>query len=100
MSDPVKRTPANLKISFEEGIAGGRYTNLQIVAMSETEFILDFGFVQPQEPKGTIHSRLILSPRHAKGLMRSLVERVRTYEEKFGEISMAPQAAPEHKTIN
>ena len=100
MGETTKKPPGNIKITLEDGVAGGRYTNLQIVAMSETEFILDFGFVQPQEPKGTIHSRLILSPRHAKGLMRSLVERIRTFEERFGEISMAAPRSPESKTIN
>ena len=35
----------NLEIGFEEGVAGGRYANLQVVAASDTEFILDFGFV-------------------------------------------------------
>ncbi len=87
-SEPKQAPKPNVKLSLEDGIAGGRYTNLQIVAMSETEFILDFGFVQPQEPKGTVHSRLIMSPRHAKGLMRTLVERIRAYEQRFGEISM------------
>ena len=98
MSDTAPKK--QLKLSREEGISGGRYTNLQIVAMSETEFILDFGFVQPQEPKGAIHSRLIMSPRHAKGLMRTLVERIRSYEERFGEIPMAGGAKPEPKMIN
>ncbi len=87
-SEPKKAPKTNVKLSLEDGIAGGRYTNLQIVAMSESEFILDFGFVQPQEPKGSIHSRLIMSPRHAKGLMRTLVERIRIYEQRFGEIPM------------
>ncbi len=95
-SEPKKAPKANVKLSLEDGIAGGRYSNLQIVAMSETEFILDFGFVQPQEPKGAIHSRLIMSPRHAKGLMRTLVERIRLYEKRFGEIPMpaTPTAPP------
>ncbi len=102
MTDPQQpRKRPQLKLSLEDGIAGGRYTNLQVVAMSETEFILDFGFVQPQEPKGTIHSRLILSPRHAKGLMRTLVERVRAYEERFGEIPVRTAVTPpDPKVIN
>lgn len=98
MSDPSPKK--QLKLSLEDGIAGGRYTNLQIVAMSETEFIIDFGFVQPQEPKGAIHSRLIMSPRHAKGLMRTLVERIRSYEDRFGEIPMTGAAKPDPKVIN
>ena len=98
MSDsPPKK---QLKVTLEEGVAGGRYTNLQIVAMSEAEFIIDFGFVQPQEPKGTIHSRQILSPRHAKGLMRTLVERVRSYEERHGEIPMVGGTKPDSQLIN
>lgn len=98
MTEPSPKK--QLKLSLEDGIAGGRYTNLQIVAMSETEFILDFGFVQPQEPKGAIHSRLIMSPRHAKGLMRTLVERIRSYEDRFGEIPMSGATQADPKVIN
>jgi hypothetical protein len=29
-----------------------------------------------------------MSPRHAKGLMRTLVERIRIHEQRFGEIPM------------
>ncbi len=103
-SDPRKPVPKGVKISLEDGVAGGRYTNLQIIAMSETEFILDFGFVQPQEPRGSIHSRVIMSPRRAKGLLRALQERIAAYEERFGEIpppgSSGPLAGPGGAMVN
>lgn len=92
MSDAPKPGPKGgktaVKLQIPDEIAGGQYSNLQIVAASETEFILDFGFVQPQEPKGKVHSRVILSPRHAKQLMRMLAERIRGHEQRFGEIPM------------
>ncbi len=94
MSDQAPKKPTNVKLALEDGIAGGRYSNLQIVAMSETEFILDFGFVQPQEPKGTIHSRVIINPQRAKGLLRALQERIRMYEERFGDIPAPNSSTP------
>lgn len=92
MSDAPPPTPKGgktaVKLHIPDDVAGGQYSNLQIIAASETEFILDFGFVQPQEPKGRVHSRVIVSPRHAKQLMRMLAERIRVHEQRFGEIPM------------
>ena len=94
MTEPKKPGPTNVKPSLEEGVAAGRYSNLQIVAMSETEFIFDFGFIQPQEPKGTIHSRVIMSPRRAKALLKALEERIRMYEDRFGEVPLPGASGP------
>ncbi|MEG2666520.1 MAG: DUF3467 domain-containing protein, partial [Bacteroidales bacterium] len=43
--------------------------------------------VMPGVPKAQVKSRIILTPQHAKRLLRALSDNVRKYEEKFGEIS-------------
>lgn len=93
MSDETKSTiqlPNNLKLSIDESTAQGHYSNFQVVGSNETEFVLDFAYVQPHQPVGKVRDRVIVSPKHAKALVRMLSERVRDYEARYGNIP-APQ---------
>ncbi|MFT7622007.1 MAG: hypothetical protein ACI9WU_001172 [Myxococcota bacterium] len=85
-SDEPKPKRINIKIQLDDDIAQGRYANLVMLNHTETEFVLDFLYVQPQQPKAKVHSRVITSPRHAKLLLRALQENVSCYEKRFGEI--------------
>lgn len=86
LKDKSKKFP--IKIHLEESEAGGRYTNLTFVNFNQNEFVLDFIFIEPQEPKGKVVSRVITSPRHAKALIAVLAENLRRYEEKYGKIEI------------
>ena len=94
MSDDKKaksslvNTPGNLKIIVDDDVAQGMYSNFQVIGSNETEFIFDFAYIQPNQPRGKVGARVILSPKHAKSLLGMLTERVRDYEGKFGTISL------------
>lgn len=90
---PETKKPAEIKlqIKLEDDIAQGSYTNLALVNHSETEFVIDFMFVQPQAPQAKVNSRIITSPRHAKRLLRALEENLRRYEQAFGPVELADQ---------
>lgn len=93
MDKPNKHV--ELEIEVEPQVAQGLYTNLAGVAHNESEFILDFLFLQPNQPKAKVHSRIISSPIHMKRFMKALADNLRLYEEKYGEIverSGIPQA--------
>lgn len=75
-----------LEIQLDEDIAQGMYINLVMINHTDTEFTLDFIYVQPQEPKAKMRARVITSPRHAKQLLFALKENLSNYEEQFGEI--------------
>ena len=47
-----------------------------MVNHAETEFTLDFIYVQPQQPKGKVRGRMIMSPKHAKRFLIALNEAV------------------------
>ena len=53
---------------------------------NDNEFVLDFAYVQPAAPRARVRARIILSPRHAKRLLRALETNIRRYEERFGRI--------------
>ncbi|MBW6458659.1 MAG: DUF3467 domain-containing protein [FCB group bacterium] len=80
--NPAKR----IEININEKTAQGIYANLQIVTHSPTEFVLDFCQLLPGLPKANVVSRLILSPQHAKALMKTLAANIGRYEQHFGEI--------------
>ncbi len=97
MSEPkVQQNQAvQLQVDMDDTAAQGVYANLAGVAHSETEFILDFLFLQPNQPKAKLRSRIISSPVHTKRLLAALADNVRKYEERFGAIAerqIMPQA--------
>ncbi|HZH54983.1 MAG TPA: DUF3467 domain-containing protein [Sphingobacteriaceae bacterium] len=81
-----KKDPTQLNIEISEEIADGIYSNLAIISHSNQEFVLDFVRMMPNMPKARVKSRIILSPSHAKRLMRALEDNIRKYEEQHGPI--------------
>lgn len=75
-----------LQIQIDEDVAQGIYVNMATVTHSPTEFLFDFIFVQPQQPRGKVRSRIITSPQHAKRFLLAMQENLRRYEERFGKI--------------
>ncbi|RME20368.1 MAG: DUF3467 domain-containing protein [Deltaproteobacteria bacterium] len=79
-----------LQIQLDEETAQGAYVNLALVNHTETEFVFDFIFVQPQQPRAKVRARIISSPKHTKRLLMALQDNIAKYESRFGEIDAAP----------
>ncbi len=75
-----------LNIELPEDIAEGTYSNLAIINHSHAEFVLDFIKIMPGVPKAKVKSRIVLTPQHAKRLLRALNDNVSRYEGQYGEI--------------
>lgn len=75
-----------LNIELNEEIAEGVYSNLAIITHSNAEFVVDFVRVMPGVPKAKVKSRIILTPQHAKRLMRALGDNIKKYEQVNGTI--------------
>jgi hypothetical protein len=75
-----------LNIELDEKMADGAYANLAIINHSVSEFVIDFINVMPGAPKSKVKSRIILTPQHAKRLMKALAENVKRFENNHGEI--------------
>lgn len=81
------QNPENqLNIELSEEIAEGIYSNLAIITHSPTEFVVDFIKVMPGVPKAKVKSRIVLTPQHAKRLMKALSENVQRFEQMNGKI--------------
>lgn len=75
-----------INIELTEEMAEGTYANLAIITHSFAEFVIDFVNVMPGAPKAKVKSRLIMTPQHAKKLMRALIDNVKNYETTNGVI--------------
>ncbi len=92
------QNPENqLNIELSEEIAEGIYSNLAIITHSQTEFVMDFIKLMPGVPKAKVKSRVILTPQHAKRLMKALADNIHRFEQMHGKIKdMEVNALPLH----
>ncbi len=86
LMEEKKTQDVKLEIQLDEEVAQGLYANLAVVNHHESEFVVDFIFVQPQAPRAKVRSRIILSPQHVKRLVAALQDNVNRYEQTFGPI--------------
>lgn len=81
-----KGIPHKINIELDPEVAQGIYSNLAIINHSVTEFVVDFVSIMPGMPKNKVKSRIILTPQHAKRLVKALNDNIRRFESKHGEI--------------
>ncbi|MFD1604248.1 DUF3467 domain-containing protein [Flavobacterium artemisiae] len=91
MSNP-KQQQEQINIELDENIAEGIYSNLAIINHSSSEFVLDFVSIMPGIPKAKVKSRIVLTPQHAKRLLRAIGENIHRFEAAHGEIKETEQA--------
>jgi len=77
-----------IEVKIEEKDSGGIFSNVLFVHVNDSEFVLDFGFLQPQEPKAKIVGRVITTPAHAKRFLMTLENSIKKFEENFGKINI------------
>ncbi len=83
--------PPQVQIKADEKEMLGQYSNLVMIHHNAEEFTLHFIYIFPNAPQGKLLSSLILSPGHAKRLLRALNENISRYEAQFGTIREAPE---------
>lgn len=89
-----------VKIEVDEAISQGIYSNFGVVNHTDTEFVMDFIFVQPMDERAKVRSRIISSPRHAKRFLMALQDNVRRYESRFGPIEVPVGPPPNDPSVN
>ena len=84
MSEENKKEGLNIELTEE--VAEGTYSNMAIINHSPSEFVVDFIQMMPGIPKAKVKSRIILTPQHAKRLMKALSDNIKKFEDQHGEI--------------
>jgi hypothetical protein len=80
------QNPNQINIELSEEIAEGVYSNLAMIAHSNSEFVIDFIRLMPGVPKAKVKSRIVITPEHAKRLLAALKDNIEKYEAAFGAI--------------
>lgn len=86
MEDTNKPAQVNINIELPEDVAEGTYSNLAIITHSNSEFVIDFIRIMPGVPKAKVKSRILLTPQHAKRLLKALKDNISKYESVNGTI--------------
>ena len=81
-----------INIELDEAMAEGIYSNLAIINHSPSEFVMDYVCIMPGTPKAKVKSRIILTPQHAKRLLKALGENILRFEQAHGEIKEFEQS--------
>ena len=87
-----KKSGNQINIELSEETAEGVYANLAMIAHSSSEFVVDFIRLMPGVQKAKVKSRVVITPEHAKRLLKALQENIDKYETTFGDIKQVEEA--------
>jgi hypothetical protein len=83
-----------VQIKADEKEMVGQFCNLVMFHHNPEEFTLQFIYVFPNVPQGKLVSSVIVSPAHAKRIVKALAENISRYEAQFGPIRDVPEPNP------
>ncbi len=86
MAENPQNTEQQINVELSEEMAEGVYSNLAMIAHSNSEFVLDFIRLLPGVPKAKVKARVIVTPEHAKRLLAALKDNISRYEDTYGPI--------------
>jgi hypothetical protein len=92
MSEQPPQQQVQIKADEKELL--GMYSNLAVINHNAEEFTLNFIYIFPNVPHGKLVASLIVSPGHAKRLLRALEENIGRYESQFGPIKDVQPGGP------
>jgi hypothetical protein len=85
--------PGQVQIKADEKELQGQYSNLVMIHHHVEEFTLNFVYVFPNGTQGKLLTSVIVSPGHAKRILRALEENIARYEAQNGPIKEGPAGA-------
>lgn len=94
MNEQPRDAAVNIQIKADEKDMVGNYANLAQISHRHDEFTLSFFYIFANVPQGKLLYNVVLSPSHAKRLLRAMQENIERYERLFGPIREEP-AVPE-----
>ena len=102
MSDQKAGKPGSPQLTVDKELALGEYANFVSIAHNFSEVLLDFGRTMPGRQDIPVVARIVMSPFHAKQLLRAINHTLNLYEESFGPISEPPTPpnAPSSESAN
>jgi hypothetical protein len=94
MDEKQVAQPGQVQIKADEKELQGLYSNLVMIQHHAEEFTLNFVYIFPNGTQGKLLSSVIVSPGHAKRILRALEENIKRFELQYGPIKEGPEGAP------
>ncbi len=94
MEEKDKENENQINVELSEEMAEGVYSNLAMIAHSNSEFILDFIRMMPGVPRAKVKARIIVTPEHAKRLIAALKDNIDKFEDQYGPIQNSQDTEP------
>lgn len=94
MKEENKENEQQINVELSEEMAEGVYSNLAMIAHSNSEFILDFIRLMPGVPRAKVKARIIVTPEHAKRLVAALRDNIQKSEDQYGPIQNSQDSEP------
>lgn len=64
------------------------YANFALISHTPSELVIDLAQMLPNQPKVRVCSRVVMTPLNAKLMLRALQDRLKRYEEAYGEVAV------------
>ena len=94
MTNPPETPPSTPPINIEiPNNLPSQYANFALIMHTPSEMILNFASVMPGMTGAPIHTRIVMTPLHAKMMLNALAENLQKYEAQYGEIKLPAGAA-------
>jgi len=83
-----KRNENEIRVTLTENARKGEYSNFVKIQHSAVDFRFDFSQMIADEGEAIVHTRIFMSPVHAKLFMKAIADNVDKYEKQFGDIQL------------
>ena len=94
MTNPPQPPPAAPPINIEiPNNLPSQYANFALIMHTPSEIILNFASVMPGMTSAPLHTRIVMTPLHAKMMLNALAENLQKYEAQYGEIKLPSGSA-------
>ncbi|TET24973.1 MAG: DUF3467 domain-containing protein [Candidatus Cloacimonadota bacterium] len=91
----MEKPAQQINIEIGDAAVEGTYSNFAFITHSPAEFIIDFARILPGMKKAKVHSRIIMTPQHAKMLFNALENNIKKFQDRFGEIKNVTEPGKE-----
>ena len=93
MQPPNTPNPAGQRrIQFElPSTLNATYANGVVISQTQSEIVMDFVQIMPNDPRARVQSRVVMTPANAKLFLRALQTNLERFEAMQGEIQVPQQ---------
>jgi len=90
MSQQPQQPQRQLRLELPANL-NAAYANAAMVSHTNSEIVMDFIQIMPNDPRARVQTRVVMTPVNAKMFLKALEANLQRFEETHGEIEIPPQ---------